>query len=62
MNPIAKPIDILPVNGIPKVDIVRFVAWLLTLVGPGTYFVAFRNVNGACETGCSLFQSMLTSC
>jgi hypothetical protein len=61
MNPTANPIVILPVNGIRKSDIVRFVVWPLTLVSPGMYLDAFKTTMAAfCETGCNLFQSMLT--
>ncbi len=40
MKPIAKPIDTLPVNGIPKFDI----AGLVLLVKPGICVVSFASV------------------
>ena len=62
-NPKVNPTAVLPVNGIPKSEIVRFVVWPLTLLSPGIYFVAFSIVNATlCETSCSLCQSMLTIC
>jgi hypothetical protein len=43
MNPIAKPIDILPVNGMPKFDIARTVGLPLA-VKPGICVIAFPSV------------------
>ncbi len=59
INPLANPIAIRPVKGIPKSDIWRYVVWPLTLVSPGIYFVSFRTVTIIfCETCCSFFQLM----